>query len=55
MRRAVYCQYDFGTSEHIGKTVDQFLNDWSKIVYLYNIVHDFSEQYKNGNIFLATI
>lgn len=29
----------------IGKTVDLMLNDWSKIVLLYSLVHDFAELY----------
>lgn len=47
-RRPVYFQYDLGTSETVGKTVDSLLDDWSRIVYLYPLVHDFAEQFKNG-------
>lgn len=47
-RRPVYFQYDLGTSETVGKTVDSLLDDWSRIVYLYALVHDFAEQFKNG-------
>lgn len=47
-RRAVYYQYDLSASELIGKTVDTLLNDWSKIVYLYSIVHEFADQYNAG-------
>lgn len=47
-RRPVYFQYDLGTSETVGKTVDGLLDDWSRIVYLYLLVHDFAEQFKNG-------
>lgn len=48
LRRAVYYQYELTTSDMVGRTVDNLLNDWSKIVYLYSIVHEFAEQYKNG-------
>lgn len=47
-RRPVYFQYDLGTSETVGKTVDSLLDDWARIVYLYALVHDFADQYKNG-------
>lgn len=47
-RRPVYFQYDLGTSETVGKTIDSLLDDWSRIVYLYALVHDFAEQFKNG-------
>lgn len=48
LRRAVYLQYDLMPVDQFGKTIDSLLNDWSKIVYLYALVHDFSEKYKNG-------
>lgn len=47
-RRTVYYQFEMGPSDTVGRTIDSLLNDWSKIVYLYSIVHDFAEQYKNG-------
>lgn len=42
-RRPVYFQYDMGTSDLTGKTVEALLSDWAQIVYLYLIVHDLSE------------
>lgn len=50
LRRTVYYQYDSVSSEMVSKTIDSLLSDWSKIVYLYSIVHDFAEQYKNGRL-----
>uniref|UniRef100_A0AAG5D4U4 Mediator of RNA polymerase II transcription subunit 14 n=1 Tax=Anopheles atroparvus TaxID=41427 RepID=A0AAG5D4U4_ANOAO len=47
MRRAVYLQYEMLPVESVGKVVDQLLNDWSKIVYLYTLVHEFREQLQN--------
>lgn len=47
-RRPVYFQYDLGTSETVGKTIDSLLDDWARIVYLYALVHDFADQFKNG-------
>lgn len=47
-RRPVYFQYELGISESVDKTVDSLLEDWSRIVYLYCLVHDFAEQFKNG-------
>lgn len=47
-RRAVYFQYELGTSDSAGRTIESLLSDWSKIVHLYSIVHDFAEQFKNG-------
>lgn len=47
-RRPVYFQYELGVSESVEKTVDSLLEDWSRIVYLYCLVHDFAEQFKNG-------
>lgn len=37
-----------GTADSVNQTIDSLLNDWSKIVYLYNLVHDFADQFKNG-------
>lgn len=48
LRRTVYYQYDLVSSDMVSKTIDSLLSDWSKIVYLYSIVHEFAEQYKNG-------
>lgn len=39
----------------VGKTINSLLSDWSKIVYLYSIVHEFAEQYKNGTVELVDI
>lgn len=47
LRRAVYLQYEMVAEDLIGRTVDNLLNDWSKIVYLYTLIHDFAEEYKN--------
>jgi mediator of RNA polymerase II transcription subunit 14 len=46
-RRAVYLQYEMLPTQNVEKTVDLLLKDWSKIVYLYTLVHDFKEQYNN--------
>lgn len=45
-RRAVYLQYEMLQVDSIGKTMDFFLNDWIKIVYLYSLVHDFVDLYE---------
>lgn len=37
-----------GTTDTVNQTIDSLLNDWSKIVYLYHLVHDFADQFKNG-------
>lgn len=37
-----------GTTDTVNHTIDSLLNDWSKIVYLYHLVHDFAEQFKSG-------
>ncbi|XP_055589648.1 mediator of RNA polymerase II transcription subunit 14 [Uranotaenia lowii] len=55
MRRAVYLQYDMLPVESVDKVVDMILNDWSKIVYLYTLVHDFREQIKNDKYNLHNI
>ncbi|KAG4074048.1 hypothetical protein HA402_014253 [Bradysia odoriphaga] len=47
LRRTVYYQYDLVSSDMVNKTINSLLSDWSKIVYLYSIVHEFAEQYKN--------
>lgn len=48
LRRPVYLQYDILTADNVGKTINQLLDDWSKIVHLYTLVHDFAEKYKSG-------
>lgn len=53
LRRTVYYQYDLASSEMVSKTIDSLLSDWSKIVYLYSIVHEFAEQYKNGKFLIC--
>lgn len=48
-RRSILFQYEMGTSEiQINQLIDNLLNDWSKIVYLYYLVHNFGEQIKSG-------
>lgn len=54
LRRTVYFQYELLPSEMVSKTIDSLLSDWSKIVYLYSIVHEFAEQYKNGKFELSS-
>lgn len=44
-RRAVYFHYEMLLADSISKTVDQVLNDWTKIVLLYSLVHEFAELY----------
>ncbi|XP_065086369.1 mediator of RNA polymerase II transcription subunit 14 [Ochlerotatus camptorhynchus] len=55
MRRAVYLTYDMLPVDSVDKIVDMILNDWSKIVYLYTLVHDFREQIKNDKYNLHNI
>uniref|UniRef100_A0A1B0CC39 Mediator of RNA polymerase II transcription subunit 14 n=1 Tax=Lutzomyia longipalpis TaxID=7200 RepID=A0A1B0CC39_LUTLO len=55
LRRAVYLQYDLMPTDKFGKTIDSLLNDWSKIVYLYALVHNFAEEYKNDKYNLQNI
>lgn len=50
-RRSILFQYEMGTTDTVNNTIDSLLNDWSKIVYLYHLVHDFAEQFKNGLYF----
>lgn len=47
-RRPLYFQYELLAAERVGRAVDGLLNDWTKIVYLYGLVHEFAEQYTNG-------
>ncbi|XP_058828466.1 mediator of RNA polymerase II transcription subunit 14 [Topomyia yanbarensis] len=55
MRRAVYLQYDMLPVDAVDRIVDMILNDWSKIVYLYTLVHDFREQIKSDKYSLHNI
>ncbi|CAD7082039.1 unnamed protein product [Hermetia illucens] len=48
-RRTVYLHYDL-LSTNVSKTVDALLKDWAKIVYLYCLVYDFAEHYKNEKL-----
>lgn len=54
-RRTVYLQYEMLPVESIGRTVDQMLNDWIKIVCLYALVHDFAELYNADKYNLKNI
>ena len=54
-RRAVYFHYEMLLADSIGKTVDQILNDWMKIVLLYALVHDFAELYNADKYNLKNI
>lgn len=47
-RRPILFQYEMGTTDNVNQTIDSLLNDWSKIVYLYHLVHEFAEQFKSG-------
>ncbi|XP_037940367.1 mediator of RNA polymerase II transcription subunit 14 isoform X2 [Teleopsis dalmanni] len=51
-RRTVYLTYE-QTSNNFPKTVKDLLNDWSKIVYLYTLVYDFAEYFKNKRLNIA--
>lgn len=46
-RRTVYLTYEQANHD-FSKTVEDLLNDWSKIVYLYTLVYDFAEQLRNS-------
>lgn len=54
-RRAVYFHYEMLPPDQIGKTVDQMLNDWTKIVLLYSLVHDFAEMHNADKYNLKNI
>lgn len=54
-RRAVYFNYEMMPADQTGKTVDQMLNDWLKIVLLYSLVHDFAELYNSDRYNLKNI
>ncbi|XP_058460254.1 mediator of RNA polymerase II transcription subunit 14 [Malaya genurostris] len=55
MRRAVYLQYDMLPVDAVDRIVNMILNDWSKIVYLYTLVHVFGEHIKNDKYSLHNI
>lgn len=48
-RRTVYLTYE-QINHDFSKTVEDLLKDWSKIVYLYTLVHNFSEHMKNSKL-----
>ncbi|XP_023302544.2 mediator of RNA polymerase II transcription subunit 14 [Lucilia cuprina] len=48
-RRTVYLTYD-QINHDFSKTVEDLLKDWSKIVYLYTLVFNFSEHMKNKRL-----
>lgn len=54
-RRAVYFHYEMLSMDSIGKTVDQMLAHWMKIVLLYGLVHDFAELYNADKYNLKNI
>ncbi|XP_017469746.1 PREDICTED: mediator of RNA polymerase II transcription subunit 14 [Rhagoletis zephyria] len=51
-RRTVYLTYEQANHDFV-KTVDDLLRDWSKIVYLYTLVFNFSEHVKNKRLNLS--
>lgn len=51
-RRTVNCLYEFLPTEQMNKTTDCLLDDWAKIVYLYSIVEEFANQFKNGKVLI---
>ncbi|XP_001354245.3 mediator of RNA polymerase II transcription subunit 14 isoform X1 [Drosophila pseudoobscura] len=51
-RRTVYLTYEQANHD-FSKTVEELLNDWSKIVYLYTLVYDFAEQLRNKRLALC--
>ncbi|XP_017066396.1 mediator of RNA polymerase II transcription subunit 14 [Drosophila eugracilis] len=51
-RRTVYLTYEQANHD-FSKTVEDLLNDWSKIVYLYTLVYDFAEQLRNKRLSLC--
>lgn len=46
-RRTINLTYEQANHD-FSKTVEDLLNDWSKIVYLYTLVYDFAEQLRNS-------
>uniref|UniRef100_T1GS82 Uncharacterized protein n=1 Tax=Megaselia scalaris TaxID=36166 RepID=T1GS82_MEGSC len=53
-RRTVYLTYEQSPSE-MTRTVDDFLRDWSRIVFLYMLVYKFAEDFKNERYNLHNI
>ncbi|TDG47352.1 hypothetical protein AWZ03_006211 [Drosophila navojoa] len=51
-RRTVNLTYE-QANQDFSKTVEDLLNDWSKIVYLYTLVYDFAEQLRNKRLSLG--
>lgn len=49
-RRTVYLSYEQSPNE-MTRTVDEFLRDWSRIVFLYMLVYRLAEDFKNGEFF----
>lgn len=54
-RRSVYFHYEMLPADQMGKTVDQILNDWMKIILLYSLVHDFSDLFNADKYNLKNI
>lgn len=54
-RRTLCFLYEMLPTDQIGKTVDQMLADWVKIVLLYALVHDFAELYNTEKYNLKNI
>lgn len=50
-RRPLILMYEIGTTDTVNHFIDSLLNDWSKVVYLYNLVHDFAEHLKSGEFY----
>lgn len=48
LRRSVIFHLDVQPPGMTDKSVKQLLEEWAKVVYLYVLVHDFAENYKNG-------
>uniref|UniRef100_A0A1B6LA62 Mediator of RNA polymerase II transcription subunit 14 n=1 Tax=Graphocephala atropunctata TaxID=36148 RepID=A0A1B6LA62_9HEMI len=46
MRRPVYFQYEMGSADNVGKTVDTLLNDWAQIAQLYTLVDELAEYFR---------
>ncbi|XP_054267906.1 mediator of RNA polymerase II transcription subunit 14-like [Macrosteles quadrilineatus] len=46
MRRPVYFQYEMGSADNVGKTVDALLNDWTQIAQLYCLVDELAEYFR---------
>ncbi|XP_063699988.1 mediator of RNA polymerase II transcription subunit 14 [Culicoides brevitarsis] len=54
-RRSVVLQHDMSAANSVGDTVDAFLSDWARIVYLYSLVSDFNELYSSDKYNLRNI